>query len=94
MVASWLKSRPPKINTTTTTTTTTSPTFEGEVEAAQAVAGQRVCAALQDHRARVVKRHDAVNDGLEDELVALVVHAVLQRHVDGVVAPFPVANVL
>ena len=64
-----------------------------EVEAAEPVAGQGVCAALQHNRPRPVPLHDVRNDRLEDGVVAGVVDAVAQGHVDRVVLAGAAANV-
>mmetsp|Transcript_34168 Transcript_34168/g.89845 ORF Transcript_34168/g.89845 Transcript_34168/m.89845 type:complete len:341 (+) Transcript_34168:415-1437(+) len=58
---------------------------DGQIEAAQPVARQRVRATLQYDRARLVPLHDLADNRLEDRLVGGIVHAVLQRVVDGVV---------
>ncbi len=58
-----------------------------QVEAPEAIAGQRVGAALQGDGGRPVALVDGANDVLEEGLVLFVRDAVLQRHVDGVVGP-------
>mmetsp|Transcript_30866 Transcript_30866/g.106707 ORF Transcript_30866/g.106707 Transcript_30866/m.106707 type:complete len:392 (+) Transcript_30866:254-1429(+) len=56
-----------------------------QVEAAEAVARERVRAALEHDGRRLVHLDDFGDDRLEDRLVGNVVHAVLQRKVDRVV---------
>jgi hypothetical protein len=67
--------------------------LEGQVEAAESVAGQAVRAALQHDSCRGKLGHNPVHDGLEERAVAIVVHAVLERRVDGVVEALAVAFV-
>jgi hypothetical protein len=57
---------------------------EREIETAEAVARERVGAALQHNGARLVDLHDLADDGLEDGLVRRIVHTVPQRTVDRV----------
>ena len=68
--------------------------LEGEVEAAEPVAGEGVCAALQDDGRGLVALHDLGHDGHEDVVVAVVVDAVAQREVDRVVLALASADVL
>ena len=68
--------------------------LEGEVEAAEPVAGEGVCAALQDDGRGLVALHDLGHDGHEDVVVAVVVDAVAQREVDRVVLALARADVL
>mmetsp|Transcript_1791 Transcript_1791/g.2943 ORF Transcript_1791/g.2943 Transcript_1791/m.2943 type:complete len:340 (-) Transcript_1791:445-1464(-) len=58
--------------------------LDGQLEAAQTVARETVRTALQHDGARLILLHDLRDDRLEDGVVALVVHAVVQRDVDGV----------
>ncbi len=67
---------------------------EAEVEAAEAVGGERVGAALQHNGRRLVVLHNVCDDGLEDEGVVGVVDAVLQRHVHCKVPPAFAANLV
>ena len=60
-------------------------TAHGKVEASQSVSGKRVTSALKDNGSRLVVFHDAVDHRLEDALVAVVVDAVAEREVNGVV---------
>lgn len=69
-------------------------TLQGEVEAPEAVAAQRVRAALHQHRLRAVKLHDVGDDGTEDLLEGLVVHAVAEGEVDAVALALARAHVL
>jgi hypothetical protein len=69
-------------------------TFQRDVEAAEAIAGERVRAALQDDGRRLVRLHDLGQDRHEDVLVAVVVDAVAQGEIDGVVLPLAGTNVL
>ena len=50
--------------------------LEGEVEAAQPVAGEGVCAALEHDGGGLVELHDAGHDGDKQALVGLVVDAI------------------
>mmetsp|Transcript_13840 Transcript_13840/g.20391 ORF Transcript_13840/g.20391 Transcript_13840/m.20391 type:complete len:270 (-) Transcript_13840:71-880(-) len=68
--------------------------IEGEVEAAEAVPAEAVGPALQHHRPGLEVLHHTRHHRFEDLLVALVVHAVLEGHVDGVVLPLAVPQVL
>lgn len=69
-------------------------TLQGEVEAAEAVTSERVGATLEDNCTRAVLLHDALNDGLENVLVAHVIDALTQWKVDRVVLASLLANVL
>ena len=68
--------------------------LEGEIEAAEAVAGEGVGAALEDDGGGLVGLHDFLHDGLEDGLVGVVVDAVADGEVDGVVLAAAGADVL
>ena len=68
--------------------------LEGQVEAAETVAAERVGSALEDDRRGLVGLHDLGHDRHEDVLVGLVVDAVAQREVDRVVLALARANVL
>ena len=57
----------------------------GEVEAAEPIARERVGAALQHERSRLIDLHHLLHDGHKDSLIALVVNAVLERNVERVV---------
>mmetsp|Transcript_30120 Transcript_30120/g.94491 ORF Transcript_30120/g.94491 Transcript_30120/m.94491 type:complete len:359 (+) Transcript_30120:185-1261(+) len=67
---------------------------DGQVEAAEPVAAERVGAALQHERAGAVEVHHLLHHRLEQPLVRVVVHPVAQRHVDRVVLARPDADVL
>ena len=69
-------------------------TLERQVEAAEAIARERVSAALQGNRSGTIALHDGLDDGLEDALVALIVYAVLEREVQRVVLTSAIASVL
>mmetsp|Transcript_6128 Transcript_6128/g.20644 ORF Transcript_6128/g.20644 Transcript_6128/m.20644 type:complete len:351 (+) Transcript_6128:838-1890(+) len=68
--------------------------FDGEVEAAESVAAERVRAGLKHHRVRLVHLHHLAHDGLEELLVGEIVNPVFERHVHGVVLARAVAQVL
>ena len=59
--------------------------LQREVKAPQTVAGKRVCATLQDDRARLERLHYTLHYRLEDELELFVVDARVQRKVYRVV---------
>eukprot|EP00850_Spirogloea_muscicola_P008017 SM000042S15284 [mRNA] locus=s42:174238:177192:+ [translate_table: standard] len=61
----------------------------GEVEATEA----RVSTALQDYRAGCKDLHHLHDDRLEHELVALIVDAIIQRHIERVVLALAIAHV-
>mmetsp|Transcript_26489 Transcript_26489/g.89135 ORF Transcript_26489/g.89135 Transcript_26489/m.89135 type:complete len:349 (+) Transcript_26489:295-1341(+) len=65
-----------------------------QVEAAEAVSGKRVRAALDDDCARLIHLHNFANNWPEDALEAVVVHAVVERKVDRVILAFVVADVV
>mmetsp|Transcript_21755 Transcript_21755/g.64501 ORF Transcript_21755/g.64501 Transcript_21755/m.64501 type:complete len:428 (+) Transcript_21755:163-1446(+) len=67
---------------------------DGQVEAAEPVAAERVGAALQHDSAGLVHLHDLPDHGLEDGGVRGVVDAVLERKVDRVVLPRVCSDVL
>ena len=68
--------------------------LERQVEAAEPVPGERVGAALQHDGRGLVALHDLGHDGHEDVVVAVVVDAVPEREVDGVVLALAGADVL
>ena len=68
--------------------------LEGQIEAAQSVSGKGVSAALEDNSRGLVALHDLGHDGDKDVLVALVVDAVSEGEVDGVVLAFACADIL
>mmetsp|Transcript_5354 Transcript_5354/g.15736 ORF Transcript_5354/g.15736 Transcript_5354/m.15736 type:complete len:478 (+) Transcript_5354:47-1480(+) len=69
-------------------------TVQRQVEAAQAVSCERVCAALENNGSGVEDVHDLLDDGLEDLIVRVVIHAFPQRTVHRVVLPRPHADIL
>ena len=66
---------------------------DAEVEATEPIAGQRVGTALQHDGAGGEALHDLADDGPEDGAEGVVVHAVGEGDVDGVVLSVGVANV-
>ena len=68
--------------------------FDCQVECAESVARQGVSATLQHHRPRSEVLHHLGHDRLEDALVALVVHAVMQREVERIVEAGPDTQIL
>ena len=54
-------------------------TADAQIEAAQTITAQRVCAALQHNRSRPVKVHDVLDHRTEQLFVAEVVDSVLNR---------------
>ena len=66
---------------------------DAEVEAPEAVAGQGVGPALQHDGAGGEPLHDLADDGPEDGAEGVVVHAVVEGEVDGVVLAVGVAHV-
>ncbi len=67
--------------------------LDGEVEDTEAIAGQRVSAALQHDCLGVVRAQDLAHHGLEHLLVAAVVDTVIQWHVHRVVHPGSLADI-
>lgn len=67
---------------------------DGQVLFAEPVAGERVAAALHHDGLRLEYLHDLGHDGPEQAVVPLVVHALVQRHVNGAVLALPDADVL
>ena len=67
--------------------------LEREVEAAEAVARQRVGAALQHDGVGLIELHHLGHDRLKDGVVDVVVDAVAERKVDGVVLALAGADV-
>mmetsp|Transcript_23830 Transcript_23830/g.65484 ORF Transcript_23830/g.65484 Transcript_23830/m.65484 type:complete len:225 (-) Transcript_23830:672-1346(-) len=67
--------------------------LDAEVEYAQLVLRQAVCAALEHNGAWLVVLHDLGDDGIKQELVGCIIHAIPQGHVDGVVLASTNANV-
>ena len=68
-------------------------TLQGEIEAAEAVSGERVCSALQDDGAGLVKLHHPRHHRHEDPLVAHVVNSVTEWEVEAVVLPTACSDV-
>ena len=66
---------------------------DAEVEATEPIAGQRVGTALQHDGTGGEALHDLADDGPEDGAEGVVVHAVVEGEVDGVVLSVGVANV-
>lgn len=64
-----------------------------EIEATQSVTGQRVGTTLQNDSCRSIHLHNFAHYWLEDELVGMIIHAVLKRYVDRVVLALLVAGV-
>ena len=65
----------------------------GKVEASQPISRQRVTSALKDNSSWLIVLHDAIDHRLEDALVAVVVDAVAEWEVDGVVLSVAYADV-
>lgn len=59
--------------------------LEGEVEATETITRQRVGTALKHHCARTIPVHHFLDDGLENVLVALIVNAIPQWKIHGIV---------
>ena len=66
---------------------------DAEVEATEPIPGQRVGTALQNDGTGGEALHDLADDGTEDGAEGVVVHAVVEGEVDGVVLPVGVAHV-
>jgi hypothetical protein len=64
-----------------------------QVEATQAIAGQAVRAALEDHRFGLIVAHDVLDDWLKDGLVGFVCDTIAEGEVDRVVLSLPDSNV-
>jgi hypothetical protein len=69
-------------------------TSAAQIEAAKLVAIQAVCSALQDDGFWSISFPDFANHFLKDIFVGLVVNAILQGEIDGMVLAFCDANVM
>mmetsp|Transcript_11210 Transcript_11210/g.24142 ORF Transcript_11210/g.24142 Transcript_11210/m.24142 type:complete len:274 (+) Transcript_11210:1586-2407(+) len=68
--------------------------LQAQVEAAQPVAAQAVSSTAHHNGLRLEHLHHLGHDGLIQHLVAVVVHTVLERHIDGVALALAGANVV
>lgn len=69
-------------------------TFDGEVKASEPITRQRISTALQHNRTWSENLHHFPHDGLEQEMIALVVDSIVQWYVERIVLPTSVTNVL
>lgn len=68
--------------------------FDGEVKASEPIARQGISAALQYDRTWFENFHHFPHDGLEQEMIALVIDSIVQWYVERIVLSTSVANVL
>lgn len=67
--------------------------LEREIEATQSVTSQRVGAALQHDRGGPIHVHNLAYNRFENELIGMIVHAILKRHIDRMMFALLVAGV-